>query len=282
MAASKARLGSDELAFYRDNGFVVPRYRLSEAELGALRAQTEAVIEANPHLENRPIPNPNCRSFRRHGVNTDGSLMEFAVKREIVDIVEQLSGPDLLLWSATIFHKPAAVGKRTPWHRDGEFWPIEPLATTSVWVAVTESTVGNGCLRVIPGSHKAKEIGRHHDAQGDDVIFAREIDDDQFDPSGAHDVELEPGQMVFFDVRMLHGATANTAARPRTGFSARYMPATSLFRHGTARPKDEDDQAFTLETRPLFLVRGRDRAGNDLTRNYDAEDAATFRHWLAA
>jgi len=275
-------LTNEEIATYRSDGFVVPRYRLGPAEIARLKAQCEAVIAANPHLENRPIPNPHCASFARLGVKNDGALMEWAVKREIVDIVEQIAGPDLILWSGTIFHKPPVMGKRTPWHRDGEFWPLDPLETTSVWVAVTESTVENGCLRLIPGSHKARDIGRHHNATTNDVLFEREIDDDQFDPSAAVDIELEPGQMVFFDVRMLHGGEPNRSQLPRTAWSARYMPATTRFEHDAARASAVGDEAFTLATRPLFLVRGEDRAGNDFTRNLDAADLARAQGAVAA
>src|SRR4030095_11484432 len=105
-------LTEQELSAYRERGYIVPSYRLSPAELARLSAQTQAVIAANPHLANRPIPNPHCAAFQRHGVNTDGALMEFAAKREILDIVEQISGTDLILWSWPIFHKPPSIGKR--------------------------------------------------------------------------------------------------------------------------------------------------------------------------
>jgi hypothetical protein len=282
MLQAPGGLTNEEQAFYRENGFIVPRYRLAADELARLQTQMRAVVAANPQLENRPIPNPHCASFARHGVKTDGGLMEFAVKPDILDILEQISGPDLILWSGTIFHKPAGHGKRTPWHRDGEFWPLNPLATTSVWVAGTESTVDNGCLRLIPGSHKVNDVGRHHDADLADVIFEREIDADLFDPSAAVDIELEPGQMVFFDVRMLRGGEPNRSARPRTAWSARYMPATCRFEHDNARSKAGGDQAYSLSTRPLFLVRGEDRAGNDFTRNRDDVDDALFQRALAA
>ena len=281
LAAAANILGDDEVQSYRDKGFLVPAFRLQGRDLERLQKLTASVIAANPHLENKPIPQPNCPSFRRHGVEADGALMEFAARPDLVDIVEQLIGPDIILWSSTIFHKPAATGKRTPWHRDGEFWPIDPLATVSLWIATTESRTSNGCLRVIPGSHLANDMGRHHDVTTDDVIFGREIDADQFDEDLAYDIELEPGQMVLFDSRMIHGATPNSGRLARTGFSARYMPTTSRFLHGTARMPTVKEDGFALGLRPLFLLRGIDRAGNDLARNVCEEDVAALGPWLA-
>ena len=59
----------------------------------------------------------------------------------ILDMVEQVVGPDIVLWGTTLFYKRAVSGPETGWHRDGQVWPIKPLATTSVWIAATESTV---------------------------------------------------------------------------------------------------------------------------------------------
>ena len=65
-------------------------------------------------------------------------------------MVEELIGPDIALSNSSFFAKPAKKGSRTPWHQDGRYWPIRPLATCSVWIAVDPSTTENGCLRVIP------------------------------------------------------------------------------------------------------------------------------------
>lgn len=60
-------------------------------------------------------------------------------------MVEEVVGPDIILWGTTLFYKRAISGPETGWHRDGQVWPIKPIATTSVWIAATESTSRNGC-----------------------------------------------------------------------------------------------------------------------------------------
>ena len=54
----------------------------------------------------------------------------------------------------SLFAKPAGTGRKVPWHQDGEYWPLKPLSTCTVWIAIDDSHQDNGCLNVIPGSHK--------------------------------------------------------------------------------------------------------------------------------
>jgi chlorinating enzyme len=272
-------LSEQEIQHYRDQGFVVPAFRFEGQDLERLQQLTQAVVDANPTMINRPIPNPACPSFSQYAIHTEAGLMEFCARPDMVAMVRDLIGPDVVLWSNTIFSKPAEKGKRTPWHRDGEFWPLSPLATVTLWIAVTESNRENGCLRLIPASHLESDIGRHHNVVTDDVIFGREIDDDQFDPSLSFDVELQPGQMVFFDVRMIHGAAPNQG-KARTAFTARYMPSTTRFNHTEARLATIKDDGYSLDSRPLFLLSGVDRAGNDFSQNYDPADDAAVKRWL--
>ena len=60
---------------------------------------------------------------------------------EILDRVSDLIGPDILLWSSGVFCKPPEVGLTVPWHQDGQYWPIRPLATCSVWIALDLSLI---------------------------------------------------------------------------------------------------------------------------------------------
>ena len=102
------------------------------------------------------------------------------------------------------------------------------------------------------------------------MIVRRSIAKEEFDESKAVDIELEPGQMVMFDVYTVHGATHNRGAVPRAGYALRFMPATSHFDHDGAERRDEPGYAHN--TRPLFLVRGQDRSGglNDYKRGHPA------------
>jgi len=168
-----------------------------------------------------------------------------------------------------VFCKPPLDGYETPWHQDGHYWPIRPLATCTVWVALEESKVENGCLRVIPGSHRAQRLYDHLHEDRPDLTLTQRMAPGTFDEGSAVDVELEPGEMSLHDVYMIHGARANTSAKRRTGVALRYMPSTSLFDR-TLKPMDgKTGVAVNFAQRPLWLLRGVDRCGkNDFTAGH--------------
>ena len=195
----------------------------------------------------------------------------FALARdpEILDMVAQLIGEDIVLWGCQVFSKPGTDGYETPWHQDGHYWPIRPLATCTVWVAIEPSTRANGCLRVIPGSHQEKHLHEHLHEDRNDLVLNQRMAEGTFDESQAVDLELQPGQMSMHDVFMIHGAGANTSGLRRTGVALRYMPGTSHFDR-SLRPVDgKTGVPVSFATRPLWLLRGRDQTGlNDFVTGH--------------
>jgi hypothetical protein len=262
-------LSPEEIAAYRRDGYIVPRLRLKCDDLAGLQEAVSHLVEDNPTLLDQSIVGPHVPGSGVQGVKVRSPeyWKRIALHPRILDMVEQVIGPDVILWGTTLFYKRAISGPETGWHRDGQVWPIKPLATTSVWIAATESTRRNGCLRVIPGSHAARRIGEHVFEDRKDMIVRRSLAREEFDESTAVDVELEPGQMVMFDVYTIHGATHNRGSVPRAGYALRFMPATSHFDHDGAERRDEPGYAHN--TRALLLARGKDRCGlNDFVRGH--------------
>ena len=148
-------------------------------------------------------------------------------------------------------------------HQDGHYWPIRPLATCTVWVAIDDSTAENGCLRVVPGSHKGKQNFEHAQSDREELVLNRYVDDPAVDGSKAVDVELEAGQFSLHDVYLVHGSNPNTSGKRRAGVSIRYMPATSRLDRKMFETGARSGYFVNWETRPLWLLRGIDRAGND-------------------
>jgi ectoine hydroxylase-related dioxygenase (phytanoyl-CoA dioxygenase family) len=202
------------------------------------------------------------------GLRSFDGWMEFAAHPGILDLVEQIAGPDLILRGTAAFYKRPGKGPATAWHRDASVQPITPLCSTHVWIAASESRIDNACLRFLPGSHKAKDAGQHnYDQLHADGTVGPALIAGEIDPSGAVDIELEPGQMVIFDVFTAHASQPNSGKRERASYALRYMPATSHYDHeGT--PPELSTNGYGHHTRPLILVRGVDRAGNDLKRGH--------------
>jgi len=264
-------LTAPEIAAYHRDGYVVPRYRLPAAELARLQRLTEKILLDNPHLRDAPITCPHVPGSGVQGLKSSPEWLDVSTAPAILDMMEQLLGPDLILWGSNLFYKRALEGPTTPWHRDGRHWVMRPLVTVSVWIAITDSMLDNGCLRFIPGSHASQELGEHYDAAEPGLIFPGTIRADEFDEADARDIEVEAGQMVLFDAYTIHGARANRGTRPRGGYSLRFMPATSHFHHDAAVRRDTPGSA--QHTRPLILVRGMDRAGNDFRRGHPVQPA---------
>ena len=178
-------------------------------------------------------------------------------------MVGQVIGPDFALWNSSFFAKPEHDGHATPWHQDGEYWPIRPLATCTVWIAVDAATPENGCLRIIPGSHKDRRLRKHNTNDAPNLTLNQELAADEYDPSTAVDLVLEEGQISLHDVYLLHGSEANASANPRRGMTLRFMPTSSVFdrelAHDIYKRIGQTDHAH----RTLYLMRGRDLSGQN-------------------
>ena len=264
---ARALLSPDEVAAYHRDGFLVPRVRLQPAALERLVALTAQVVEENPGALDLPLVGVHIPGSCTPGLQVPPGFVDIATDPDLHNMMEQLIGPDLILWGSSLFYKRAHQGLVTPWHRDASAFPIEPLANTSVWIAATNSTLANGCMRFIPGSHTGREAGTHDRTHKPGDYFAGSLDASAFDETKAVDVELQAGQMVVFDVFTVHGARANNDTQARGGYSLRFMPGTSVFLHDSAQ--DPEKAVYGHEKRALMLVRGSDRTGrNDFRRGH--------------
>jgi ectoine hydroxylase-related dioxygenase (phytanoyl-CoA dioxygenase family) len=267
-------LDEAEVRRYHELGYLVPSWHLTDARVARLREALERLLRDNPGV--RPEKLVSAHLARRggqanaEGVRGQAEFLELAMDRQILDAVEQLIGPDIILWGCHVFCKPAGDGHETPWHQDGHYWPIRPLATCTVWVALEESTADNGCLRVIPRSHREKVSHPHLHEDRQDVALHQRLAAHSFDADAAVDLELQPGQMSMHDVYLIHGADANRSARRRTGVALRYMPGSSVFERNLDPVQGRSGVPVAFATRPLWLLRGRDRTGrNDFSIGFD-------------
>lgn len=261
-----AGLDQREKTRYRDDGYVVPRHRLPAARVDALREVLDRLIRDNPTIRPERLVSAHIEGRNTEGVHGSRAFLELAEDEAILDMVADLIGPDIILWGCQIFCKPGGDGMEVPWHQDGQYWPIRPIATCTAWVALDPSTAENGCLRVIPGSHRGKILHPHLTEDRKDLVLTQRAADGTFDEATSVDIELEPGQMSLHDVHMIHGSAPNRSPKRRAGVAIRYMPATSHFDRGLIATTDKSGYTVDFARRPLWLLRGQDRTGkNDFT-----------------
>ena len=259
-----AKLSADEKMAYEREGYVIPSFRLPKERVDALVDELDRVIAANPGVRPEKLISIHLENGKE-GVKGSSAFLDLAMDPDILDIVEDAIGPDFALWGCHMFCKAPGNGLEVPWHQDGHYWPIRPLATCTVWIALERSDAENGCLRLVPRSHLGRELHDHMKEEGD-LALSDKIDMETFDEADAVDVVLEPGQMSLHDVYMIHGSNANHSDRRRAGLAIRYMPTTSHMDRTLREAGDGSGVMVDFSTRPLWLLRGEDKSGkNDFT-----------------
>jgi hypothetical protein len=263
------RLSRSELETYENDGLVIPDCRLSDDLFSEIRSVVKGVIEKTS--AEKPdftlVAHIPLREGVEDGAPDGDRIFSIATSAEVLGYVEQVLGPDVVFWGSSIFAKPAGVGKKVQWHQDSRWWPMRPLVTCTMWIAIDETTPENGCLRYIPGSH-AWEVMPHLD-QVEQGLLGSSIDEAAIDQSSARDVLLKPGRFSLHQANLVHGSEPNSSPRPRAGLVLRYMPATSHFDRSDAEHLAAIGVMKTGDVpryghRPIWLVRGENRRpGND-------------------
>jgi len=256
-----SRLTDAQLAEYHEAGFVIPDYQLSESTLADIRAAHSRFIERYPAFADY------CPAL----LPLETEFLEFARDETILNMVGQVLGNNFALWNSSFFAKPARVGTRTPWHQDGEYWAMRPLATCTVWMAIDDANPENGCLRFIPGSHKGKKVRKHRINNAPGLALNQELTQDEFEESEAVDLVLEAGQMSLHDVYLVHGSEPNRSDRPRRGMTLRFMPTSSYYDReieqkqnaSSPYPSLNEQELRNFQRVPLYLMRGTDLCGRN-------------------
>ena len=215
---------------YRRDGFVSP-IRVLPPEEAAATARIVDGLTAACRIQPIRLPFPH-RFFRW--------AFDLAAHPALLDVVEQIIGPDIVTWGTLILSKPAGSRSTVSWHQDCAYaWFLDGACALSAWIALTPATSDSGCMRVIPGACGARLPFSTAREANDMLIRGARVTAD-FDESRAVDLELRPGEASLHDISVIHGSNANRSALPRTGFIVRY--ATPAMR----QPEN-----------PVYCVRGR-------------------------
>lgn len=152
-------------------------------------------------------------------------IRELATNPHLLDCVESLLGPNLLLLATHFFCKFGPEEKFVAWHQDVTYWGLEPPCALTVWYAVDDSDRENGCMRVIPGSH-SEGIREHGTAEqeGNLLSINQEVPIRDAEEKSAEDLILRAGEVSIHDGTLIHGSLPNRSNRRRCGLTLRYVP----------------------------------------------------------
>jgi hypothetical protein len=261
----------EEISAYGRDGVVSPtQFRIPDASLERLRTAARSIIAENAITELVLVAHVPDRPGVAGGIEHGEAMFKVAIDPMLLDLVEQLIGPNIVLWGSSIFTKPARVGQAVQWHQEANYWRMKPLVTVSTWIAIDPATVDNGCLRFLPGSHR-RGLLRHTEGADSSGVLRVRIAPEEIDESTSVSVPAAPGAVVALDSWVVHGSNANLSAAARAAFTIRYMPATSHFDRS-----HRDDGAYGANpeavwtSRPIWLVRGENRhPGNDFAVGHE-------------
>lgn len=202
---------------YARDGFVFPVDVVSEAEACEVRtdlekAEAEVADDAEKLALVRSYPDRLIPSFDRLIRNP-----------ALIAAVQPILGPDLMVWSSSLFIKEANSPKIVSWHQDLTYWGLDDLDEMTAWVALSPSNLDSGCMRFVPGSHK-RQLVPHVDSFSDNNLLSRgqeiavEVDD-----SHGVDVILETGQASLHHGHLFHASGPNRTDDRRIGSAIRYI-----------------------------------------------------------
>ena len=236
------KLTAAQLEQYGERGFAQGDPLLTGDRLARLRDEIDREIDRLPPGQ-RP---ENMPSLHYH----NAFLRELVLSDDLVDIAEQILGPDVALFTTYVISKRPGDGLAVKWHQDAAYFPIEPMETFTLWLAVDEATRENGCMQVLPGSHRRRTLRRHGTHIDDGSTLPLSVDG--LAPDEIVDVELAAGAFSVHDCFLLHGSKPNRSRHRRCGITIKYVPTHVHLDRTFRSPTRFDWQGIRL-----YLARGK-------------------------
>jgi len=217
-------LTAAQIEQFRRDGFI-PKIRVMSVE-DANRAR--ALLEDYEQRSGGPLRG----NFRHKAHLLFPFLSEIVRNPKVLDAVEDLYGGDLLCWSTNFFIKEARNPAFVSWHQDATYWGLSSPDVVTAWVALTPSTMANGAMGVIPGSHLQQQLPHRDTFDENNMLTRGQEVAVEVDPAKAVYFTLEPGEASLHHVLLVHGSPPNPSGDRRIGFAIRYVPTSVRQLHG--------------------------------------------------
>jgi ectoine hydroxylase-related dioxygenase (phytanoyl-CoA dioxygenase family) len=234
----RSEISAEQIGFYRENGYLVIENCLDAGELEKWRRCTdEAVAERlasiNPggkwNLTNQGDPDSYYAQVFTQCLklaDTHPGMHEIMHDPRLGEMAAKLAGVQgIRIWHDQALYKPP-FGNPTAWHLDVPYWSFSSRDALSIWVALDDATLGNGCMWYVPGSHKT--------ARFENVGIGERLADlfkvyPEWRAIGTVAVPCPAGSAVFHSGLTAHGAGANMTNKPRRAMTCAYMPDGATF-----------------------------------------------------
>lgn len=205
-----------QVQHYREHGYHFPVPILSRAETDECRRRLED-YEAR---SGGPIKG----AYRHKAHLVFPWLNELIRHPKILDVAEDVLGPNLFCWSTNFFIKEPGTKAFVSWHQDATYWGLSSPDVLTVWLGFSESNLQSGCMKFIPGTHTQEVVAHRDTFERDNLLTRGQEIAVEVDEAKAVDVIMAPGEASLHHVRLFHGSAPNKSSDRRIGFAIRYIP----------------------------------------------------------
>ena len=202
---------------YERDGFVFPVDVLSASEVYAHRQELEAWEQARGAAIDFPEKSKSYLLF-----NWADQLVHHP---RILDAVEDLIGPDILVYHSTLFLKEAHTPAFVRWHQDSTYFYLQPHLHVTAWVALSEASVQAGCMQALPGSHLWGAFEHDDKPEPMNMIRRGQGISSRFDQAQGQFMPVGAGQMSLHHTDLVHASGGNDSDDRRIGYAISYIPA---------------------------------------------------------
>ena len=214
---TRCGIALDRLAeTFERNGYAAPIDILQPQEVRQYRQAYDRLEEERKRSGNA------VRPTQQHLVHKP--FWDLATHPRVLEVVRAAMGEDVVLLATGFFSKPPGLTEKyVAWHQDTTYWGLEPPFAATLWIAIDDADVENGCLRVIPGTHKKGLLPHGKSGNAGNMLGAdQEIDESLLELDKAVDLELKAGQASLHDGITVHGSNPNRSTRRRCGMTVRF------------------------------------------------------------
>lgn len=225
---------------YRSDGFATPVEVLTADEVRDMRGDLEHWEKQQGHPLDFPEKSKSYLLYRWADV--------LVHHPKVLDAVEDVIGPDILVYHSTMWIKEAHTPAYVRWHQDGAYFFLDPLEHVTAWVALSEASEVAGCMRVIPGTHRLPMLEHDDKPDANNMIKRGQGISERFDGERGVAMPLRAGELSLHHTSLVHCSPGNESGDRRMGLGISFVPA-HVRPLGAVRPS-------------ALLVRGEDRYGH--------------------
>ncbi len=215
--ASAKTLSRLQVEDYNARGFIRPVDVYAPDEIATIRQYFDRL------LEKTIASGGNSYSISTAHMKY-GGVYDILTNRRIIDSVADLLGEDVVAWGSHLFCKMPGDGRAVAWHQDASYWPLTPSHAVTVWLAIDDADLENGCMKFIAGSHHSGHLTYRKSSPEEHNVLDQTVPDAESYGEIVVD-DLKAGQASIHNDLLLHGSDANMSTRRRCGLTLRYAAA---------------------------------------------------------